>query len=466
MRVLRAVLAILLAGAVLVAGSIWLNGAQAAREAYDRILVGAASDIAGSIRIQDGQPRVDLPVSAFELLAQAPDDRVHYSVTGPGGDFLTGLDLPPPAPEPERAGDRVRPLFYDARLHDEPARFVRVTRRFAEREFSGEVAVTVGQTLHARRAMTLGLVVDALLPMALAGLALLLISWVVVRSAMRPLEALSADLARRDPYDLTPMPTEDMPRELQAMLGAMNRFMARLDRQVGTMRTLISDTAHQLRTPVAAIRVQAETLVDDAPPGAADERALSRLLARTRSLGTLLDQLLSRALVIHRSDSAPRGPVDLREVALEVVEASDHAVLAPGTEVRLEIGDAPVTVRAEAFSLGEAAKNLLANALRHGRAPVAIGAEHRGPHAVLWVEDGGPGPEPQVMARLGGRFERSTTSGEDGAGLGFAIVKAVAEAFDGRVETGRGPTGFRVSLVLPAAPAAAAIVDRARRGAA
>lgn len=447
-RVFGAVLSIVLLGGLLVAGWTWLNGRQAARAAYDRILLGAANDIAESIRVQNGAPLVDLPVSAFELLAQAPDDRIYYAVHGPDGAVLTGLDSGAVQGWPPLSGAG-GPAYLDSALNGEPARFVRVVRRFVERDFSGPVEVVVGQTLQARRAMALDLMLDALLPMAAAGLALMLMAWVVVRGALRPLEDITEDLARRDPNDLTPVTTERLPRELQVMLGAMNRFMGRLDGQVEAMRNLISDTAHQLRTPVAAIRVQAETAVSE-PDGEARSRAIDRLLWRTRSLGRLLDQLLSRALVIHRTDSAPRTPVDLREVALEVMERDDHALLAGGAELRLEIGEEPVMVRADAFSLGEATRNMLGNALTHGTPPVAIGAERRGGEAILWVRDAGDGPPPAALARLGERFNRSAGSLENGTGLGLSIVQSVAAAFEGRVEMARDDSGFRAALVLPA----------------
>ena len=445
-RVLVAVLAILVLGGVLVAASTWWNGRQAARQAYDRLLLGAASDIAESIRVQDGVPVVLLPVSAFDLLAQAPDDRIHYSVHGPDGAILTGLG--------GEAGPGMGPgegdAFLDATLSGEPARYVRIRRRFVERDFSGTVTVVVGQTLRARTEMTRDLTLDALLPMALAGLALLLISGAVVRTALRPLDEITEDLARRDPYDLTAIPVDRVPRELQVMLGAMNRFMARLDGQLEGMRTLISDTAHQLRTPVAAIRIQAETAQAE-PDETLRRRALDRLLGRTRSLGTLLDQLLSRALVMHRTDSAPRVIVDLRDVALDVVEREDHLLLAPGAALHLEIGEHPVPVRADAFSLGEAARNLMANALRHGAAPVAIGAEARDGAAILWVRDSGPGPDPALLSRLGERFNRTASSGEASTGIGLSIVKSVATAFGGRMEVRQDDGGFRIALVLPLA---------------
>ncbi|MDD9730269.1 sensor histidine kinase N-terminal domain-containing protein [Mameliella sp. AT18] len=448
-RVLGAVLLILLLGGLLVTVSTWWNGRQAARQSYDRILLGAASDIAESIRIQNGAPFVDLPVSAFELLAQAPEDRIYYAVRGPDGTFITGLDETSAIAAPGRAG--IAPGYFDAPLQGEPARFVQVTRRFAEREYSGSVEVIVGQTLRARQDMTARLVRDALWPMGVAGVVLLVMSWFVIRSALRPLEAISVDLALRDPNDLTPIPVDRLPRELQVMLGAMNRFMGRLDRQVDAMRNLISDTAHQLRTPVAAIRVQAEAAQAETGNEGAD-RALGRLLARSRSLSKLLDQLLSRAMVIHRTDSAPRRPVDLREIALEIIERDEHQALAPGAEVRLDISDAPVMVLADAFSLGEAAKNLLANALRHGKAPVTIGADQSGKSAAIWVRDSGPGPGPEIAQRLGDRFNRDRASGEASTGLGLSIVTSVAAAFGGSVEMARDDKGFRAALVLPAAP--------------
>ncbi|WP_407493021.1 sensor histidine kinase N-terminal domain-containing protein [Pseudooceanicola sp. MF1-13] len=447
-RVLGLVLLILVLGGVLVAGSTWFNGRQAARQAYDRILIGAAIDIAESIRVQDGAPIVDLPVSAFQLLAQAPDDRIYYAVAGPDGQLITGVDLENPIAPPVRGGVRVQ--FFDDTLDGDPARFVRLTRLFVERNFSGPVDVVVGQTTQARATMTRDLVLDALLPMALAGLALIALSFVVIRSALSPLEALVDDLTARDPYDLTPMPTDRVPQELQVMLGAMNRFMQRLDGQVHAMRNLISDTAHQLRTPVAAIRVHTETAMAE-PDAQGRSRALDRLLNRTRSLGTLLDQLLSRALVIHRTDSTPRTPVDLREIALEIAEQDDLATLMPGAELRLDIPEDPVTVLADAFSLREAGRNLLNNALAHGQQPVVVGASVEDQHAVLWVRDAGPGPAEAVIGKLGDRFNRDANSGEHSTGIGLSIVGSVAAAFGGRVDMSKGDNGFRAALILPQA---------------
>lgn len=438
---------LLIVGGLVLALAAFAYGRAAAREAFDRLLVGAANDIAASISVIDGIPSVDLPVSAFELLALAPDDRIAYQVRGPDGVVLTGYaDLPEPAaPAVPRRG-APGPALYDATFKEEPARFIRLTRRFAERRFSGSVEVIVGQTLRARNQLAYDITRNALGGLAIGGLAMLALAVVVVRRTLRPLDRLAETLAARDPQDLTPMDAR-VPREVAGMVQAMNGFMGRLERQFNSMSSLISDTAHQLRTPVAALRAQADLAAHEPDPERRD-RLVARIYKRSVSLGRLLDQILSRALVVHRIDSARRETVDLRDIALDIVEAGDHQLIAPGAEVRLDIGEHPVTVRADALSLAEAAKNLLGNALAHGVAPVTVGASAEGGTARLWVVDAGPGPTPEIRARLGDRFLRSAMARGERSGLGLSIARSVAEAFGGRLEMENRPDGFRAAIAL------------------
>lgn len=440
-RVMIGVLSLLVLGGIVVAIATFEYGRSAARQSFDRLLVGGAQDIAESISIQDGAPRVDLPVSAFSLLSLAADDRIFYAVHEPDGSLLTGydgFDLRDVAQQ-----DVTQPAFFDGRMQGEPARFVTVARPFAERAYSGRIFVTVGQTLRARSALALDLTTRALMLTGAVGIVLILSAFLVIRSAMRPLEGLTNDLLHRDPYDLTPMPTGG-PAEMAVMVQAMNRFMSRLDRQVGAMKNLISDTAHQLRTPVAAIRAQAELALED--DDANRSQRLQRMVHRTRSLGTLLDQMLSRALVIHRTENAAPTPVDLRDIALSVFESVEDN---PDIAVQLSIDDVPVMVLADEISMGEAVKNMLANAMRHGVAPVVVGVSALEGGNEIWVQDAGAGPFEDVLATIGQRFERSAASKGDSAGLGLSIVRAVAEAFDGQMDMGRTAGGFRVTLRFP-----------------
>lgn len=445
MRVALAVTSLLLIGGLLVSIAAFAYGRQAAREAYDRLLLGAANDIAGSISVVNGEAVVDLSISAFQLLALAPDDRIAYRVIGVDGRTVTGYDdVSVPADMDAAQGAR----FFDGRFTGEEARFVVVPRRIAERSLNGTIQVIVGHTMLARDALALDITRKALLAAVLSGVAMLLLAVFVVRSALKPLERIAQSIAGRDPHDLTPVDSH-VPREAAVLIGALNGFMSRLDRQMSAMRNLISDTAHQLRTPVAALRAQA-----DLAAGVEDEerrRAIvARIHARSVSLGQLLDQLLSRALVVHRGDSARREVLDLRDVALDVFENGDFNILAPDAGVRLNIGEQPVEVLADAPSLQEAVKNLVANAIKHGRAPVKIGVTQEDGEGVIWVQDAGAGLPQAVESALGERFVRSAVSRGDSSGLGLAIALAVAEAFGGRLAFLRPETGgFRAAIILP-----------------
>ncbi|MFD1696196.1 sensor histidine kinase [Roseibium aestuarii] len=444
-RVALGVLSILLIGIGIVSVAAFTYGREAAEEAYDRLLLGAANNIASAVSVQDGRLAVTLPVSAFQLLALAPEDRIGYRVIGVRGETLTGygeISLP------EARGRRGTPDYFDADFFGEPARFAVVSRRFAERTLNGTVNVIVGHTLRARNDLALDITRKALYVVAATGAAMMLLAAVVVRSALKPLERIAAELSRRDPHDLTPMNTR-LPKDIAVMVEAANRFMHRLDRQMGSMRHLISDAAHQLRTPVAALRAQADLLAGEEDEGRR-ARIVERIHTRSVRLGRLLDQLLARALVVHRGESARRQWLDLRDVALDVCEEDDHSVLAPQSEVRLDLPPDPVPVLADPPSVHEALKNLLNNALTHGRAPVTVGAGMEDGKAVLWVRDCGNGPAPEILRGAGTRF--NTPEGrmrEGSSGLGLAIAHSVADAFGGRLvmEKDAGD-GFRAVLVF------------------
>lgn len=439
-RLALGITALLAVGGIALSVAAFAYGRAAAREAFDRLLVGAANDIASTVAVENGRIVVDLPVSAFELLALAADDRIAYQVRDIDGSVLTGhADLPQP---PGNA------RFYDAEFRGEPARYLRVTRRFAERVVSGGVDVIVGQTLRARTELAYDITRKALYLLAIGGFAMLALAVVVVRSALRPLDRLARQLSQRDPQDLTPL-VADAPREVAPLVQAVNSFMARLDRQLDTMRNLISDTAHQLRTPVAALRAQADLALSE-PDLARRDRVVERIHKRSVSLGRLLDQMLSHALVVHRTGSARRERVDLRDVALDLVEAGDHPALAAGTRLALEIGAEPVMVLADPLSLREAASNLLSNALNHGTPPLCVGASIEEGRHLLWIKDAGSGPSEAVRAAIGQRFLRSAAASGQTSGLGLAISKSVAEAYGGDLRFERVEGGFRAVLVLPA----------------
>jgi len=438
-RLALSVALVILAGGAAVALVALAYGRAAAQQAYDRLLIGAADQIAGSISIRDGRIVVDLPATAFELLALAPEDRVLYAVFGPDGRLVTGMaGVVPPAGR-----------YGSMDFAGEPARLTRVGRHFAERDLTGDVEVVVGQTTRARDALAREITRSALLVVGLLGLAMAGLAVFAIRSALAPLRRIEDRLAAREPRDLTPLDVA-VPGEIEQLVATLNRFMARQARQFEIMRNLIADASHQLRTPVAALRAQAELAADEPDPER--QRAIvARLHARAIGLGHLTDQLLSHALIIHRADAAPHRELDLRTVAIRAAEETDP-VAAP--DLRLELPEDAVPCRADALSLVEACKNLVNNAVRHGAPPVTIEVRVEGKRAVLAVRDRGPGiagpPGDISGAGLGERYRGSGGVTPQSAGIGLAIVAAVAAAHRGALRHGRHPSGeFEVALALP-----------------
>lgn len=429
----------LLTGGTVIAVLSFSYGKQAAQQTFDRLILGAASQIADSISVQDGRIVSDLPVSAFELLALAPDDRVFYAVRGPDGALITG----DPLTAPTGRGTR----FFDGTVDDEAARYVAVDRIFSERAFSGVVTVIVGQTGRARSELAVEITRNALAASALAGVLFIGLSILIARSALGPLRDIEAALRARSPQDVSPLDLP-VPREIARLVAALNGFMQRLERNLSMNRRLIADASHQIRTPIAALRAQAELAADEDDP-ARLKRIAERIHARSIDLTRLTEQMLSRAMIIHRADAEPQLRIDLREVAMDAAEEVGDALPARRRDLRLDLPDQPVQAMADALSLREATKNLVMNALQYGKAPVRIAVRQATPDragdpartSVLAVQDAGTGPLPDA-----GPPRRH------GAGLGLQIVQAVVQAHGGELHRTRSAEGYEVAMALPAPP--------------
>lgn len=410
----------------------------AADRSYDRLLAGSALSIAETLSIVGGDIRVDVPYAALDMLSAAPEDRVFYRVTGPDARTLTGYDDLPRAPLAPRAApsaadpaDAVR--FFDAEYAGETVRFAELARRVGEPGLTGEIRVQVGQTRRARQALAGELLLASLAPLALLTLAALVAAWFAVRRALRPLASVGTELAAREPSDLRPVATP-VPADLAPVVDALDGFMRRLGDNNALLRGFIAEAAHQMRTPLAALRVQAQLALDEDDP--AEQRAQIEAVERNAArLTRLLNQLLSDATVTHRSDLRRFEPCD-------VVQLTQRALrdvvpkAAGGAPVRFESEFDAAPFTGDAVMIGEAVKNLVDNALRHGGAPqhgpVEVRLSADGDVLALTVSDHGPGIPAADRERVFERFARGTDS-VPGAGLGLAIVRQVARSHGGDV---------------------------------
>jgi len=438
---------ILIAGGVSVTLAALAYGWRAAEEAYDKLLAGSAFEIIRSVSVANDRIIVDLPVSAFEILALAPDDRIVYRIIDRTGRTITGYDgVPAPVEQAGTAGQG-EAVYYSGEFGGEEVRLVAVRRLFVERSFVGEVVVVVGHTLRARTALAWDIARNALFIVAIAGLVLIGLTVFAVRSALRPLRRIERALLTRDPTDLSPLDVT-APREVETMVSAIDRFMGRLSRRVEIMQNLIADATHQLRTPMAALRAQAELAGEE--KDAEQLRIIAkRIQNRAVGLSRLTNQLLNQALIIHRADATAQMPIDLRVVAIRVSDEIDHDLNSGQDDLRLDLPEEPVIVLGDELSLVEATKNLVNNAFRYGKPPVTLSVRD-GRRRAIMVSDQGEGIPEGDWADSGRRFARTAGSAPDSAGLGLSIVNAVAEAHQGHLIFSRAlDGGFCATLEFP-----------------
>ncbi|WP_420007723.1 sensor histidine kinase N-terminal domain-containing protein [Xanthomonas sacchari] len=421
-------------------------GQHAANRSYDHLLVSSALSIVDSVALAGGQWQVDLPYAALDLLAMAPEDRVFYRVFDARGRTITGYDDLPAAPSLPRAS--APPRLFDAVYSGEPVRFAVVSRRVSSAAAQDQVWVQVGQTRRAREALAQDVVLHALAAIALLSLLALALVWLGVSRALRPLRTLERELSRREPSELKPV-AATAPQEMQQMVTALNRFMARLAGSNETLRAFMAEAAHQMRTPLAALRAQAQLALDEDDPQEM-RRSLEAIERNATHMSRLLNQLLSDASVIHRSNLQRYASVDLAEVLHQALhEAVPQA--APRPRVQLAVASEPALVRGDALLLREAIKNLIDNACKYGgdgALQVALTCSAR--DCVVTVADHGPGIAAAEAERVFERFVRGEGAAAGGAGLGLAIVKRVVEAHGGRIDlSNRVGGGLIASLHLP-----------------
>jgi two-component system sensor histidine kinase QseC len=281
---------------------------------------------------------------------------------------------------------------------------------------------------------------NATAPFAVAVPLIALLAWLLVRRGLGPLARLGDEVARRGADDLSPIPPQGVPDEAAPLVRAIDDLLARLGLALAHERRLTADAAHELRTPLAAIRAQAQVAsatVDDA----SRRHALEGVIAGCDRAARLMEQLLALA----RADAATgdaRPPVDVRELTCEVLAERAPEAIARGVELELEAG-AAVVARADAALWRALVRNLVDNALHYaadGRVVrVAVAAD--GADVVLDVRDAGPGVGREHRARLGERFLRGRHDGPAGSGLGLSIVARVAALHGGGVEFGPGLDG-------------------------
>jgi two-component system OmpR family sensor kinase len=318
--------------------------------------------------------------------------------------------------------------------------------------------IQVAQDMAIRDAMASGFALRSVLPVVVMAPLLMLIAWWVVRTSLAPVNRVRHQVAARRADDLAEVSEAGLPEEVRPLVQELNLLFQRVRRAFDAQQSFVADAAHELRSPLAALKLQAEGL-RRAADEAERERAVVRLSAGIDRAARLVDQLLALARQ-QASEASGIGarPVRLDEVARQAV--ADAAASAHEHGIDLGLSEAQeVRIDGHAEALAILLRNLVDNAIKYtppgGRIDVAV-RRHDGV-AVLSVDDSGPGIPPEDRERVMDRFYRVAGTQTPGSGLGLAIVQSIADAHHAKLSLDRSAElgGLRVQLEFPASAGAA-----------
>lgn len=441
----------------------FLLAREAANSAFDRALQDEASALAAKVTWSDRGPLLDVSPQTMELLAWDSEDRNGYVMVDLDGAALAG-DAAVPLPL-SREGSLLKPVLFNGLFHGEPVRgaVFSVTSPMIDLTVSIVVVETKRKRTELTRDLQLAIVLPAL---ALGTVTFVLLGWGVHRG-LKPLHRLGHEIALRELHDWRPLSLARVPAEALPMVERINTLLVDVQESVALQRRFVADAAHQLRTPVAGIRVLAQELDRELAGAAVGLGAdgtgaapgwrplLGELHSSTERLSRLIGQLLSLAgSETALTMDAEHRPQDIVPLLREATEPLVLQILRQGHVIELDAPDTPVVARAHPIWLGEVVNNLLDNAQRYGGRHIELrvaslvegGAE-------ITVEDDGPGVSADELPRLFEPFwrgERADLRNDGGTGLGLAIAREIVARLGGTLTATTRPEvdGMRFTVRL------------------
>ena len=415
------------------------------QELYDNTLLVVALTISRDVVISEGDM---LTEQLLDDLTTALGDPVYYRITGPGGRFVTGYSDPPDLPV-DTLIEGGEPVFFDSVSLGQPVRAVVLREFISEPQFGGWVTVEVWQTVSQRLALSRDLVTQSILLLGSVILTAALILWFGIQLGLKPLLDLREAIGQRSADDLRPI-RRWVPRELRPLVQTTNSLFDRLAKAFALRDSFISDAAHQMRNPVAAIQSQAESAIS--APNEGELRTRVADLAKTaRSTSRLTSQLLSLERVRGRSLKVLVQQVDLAQLVRDKVRPFAEGQLRCGVDVAFSVSGTPRLIDCDPVLVEEMVSNILDNAAKYGLHPeghLDVSVMFEPQSVTMRFSDDGPGVPPDLVDRIFDRFFRVDDDQQRGCGLGLAIVKDVVNAHDGTVQCISLPRGLMFEVTF------------------
>lgn len=413
----------------------WLVAQGIAGKPFDRALEYNVGALAQLITVNRGHAQFVLPLPARELLRADDADTVYYQVVGTAGEFLSGeKDLPMP-PEDEKIAPG------EVRIRDAEYRGIEIKVAYAwvklDLPQSRPALVQVAETMDKRSVLATEIVKGVMLPQfVILPLAVLLV-WLALVQAIKPLNRLEERIRARDPDDLSPLDVEAVPLEVAPLVASVNDLLMRLKDSISTQKRFLADAAHQLKTPLAGLRMQAD-LAQREGANAEDLKQSLRQIGRSSIRAThTVNQLLALARAESSGTATSHQPCDLARLTMDVTRDCAPRAMDKHIDVGYEgaqPGTDGTTIPGNPTLLKEMIRNLVDNAINYtpsnaekpGIITARVLVDPFSKVLVVQVEDSGPGIPASERELVFQPFYRVLGTEADGSGLGLPIVLEIA----------------------------------------
>ncbi|MGH8807795.1 MAG: sensor histidine kinase N-terminal domain-containing protein [Noviherbaspirillum sp.] len=439
---------------------------------FDRALDDNVIVVAQQVREVNGKVVSQMSGSARDVLRADDVDNVYYQVIGTRGELVDGdADLPAPPPEEEKVPAGSVQFRNDTMRGND----VRIAYTYIDlrRWQDGKAArkepylalVQVAETLDKRAHLANDIIKGVILPQFIILPVALALVWFALSRGLSPLAELQQRIRARRSDDLSPIESGQVPEEISPLVRSLNDLLERLSQSIEMQKRFIADAAHQMKTPLAGMRMQSELALRETDQEEI-HRSLEQLSKSSESATRLVNQLLALARAENQTPEAkPFVPVELSELARNVVQDWVQTSFTHRIDLGFEQPGHPIMVRGNPVMLRELLSNLIDNALRYtpegGSVTVRVRANAVEEQAILEVEDTGPGIPPAERSHVFERFYRILGSNVEGSGLGLSIVREIAQQHDAQVDIFNNPHShdpkypgslFRVTLRMQQRP--------------
>ena len=437
----------------------WLVAQGIADKPFDRALVYNVQALAQLLSVNNNRVLFNLPQPAREILRADDSDLVYYQVIGPRGEFLSGeRDLPMPAVDdiPLTSGEV---LLRDDEMRGEEVRVASVWVRLPIT--GGQPAlVQVAETREKRKVLATEIIKGVMLPQFVTLPLAVLLVWMALIRGIKPLSQLEDRIRARRPDDLSPLDEKTVPQEVAPLVSSVNDLLNRLKESIATQKRFLADAAHQLKTPLAGLRMQADLALREGSSEQDLKHSLEQIGRSSMRATHTVNQLLALARAEAGGTALSRLACDMAMVTMEVVQDSVPRALERRVDLGYEgatPGSAGLMLRGNPTLLKELVRNLVDNAInyaptvpeRTGVVTVRLLTDPFGQVLVLQVEDNGPGIPEAERELVFQPFYRVLGTNVDGSGLGLPIVLEIAHQHAATVsiedtQPGQNPPGTRI----------------------